>query len=291
MGIQAHADDAERIGVEVIKSGIIGKVREVHAWTDRPAWPQECERPKEAQIVPSTLRWDLWIGPAEFRPFNRAYHDFRWRGWWDFGTGALGDMGCHVIDPAFWALDLKYPISVESVRTELGWWQDTTFPETGPIASVIRLEFPARGDQPPVTLTWYDGGLRPLRPEEMEEGRNLPGNGVLYVGDKGKILSPYEQGPRLLPESKMKDFKPPEPTLPRGKDNYKEWLDACKGGTPGLANFDYAGPLTETVLLGVVALRAHPGKKFTWDGEKMKVTNDDNANEYIYPHYKNGWTL
>jgi len=291
MGIQAHADDAQRMEVEVVKSGIIGKISEVHAWTDRPAWPQECERPKDADIVPSTLRWDLWIGPAEFRPFSRAYHEFRWRGWWDFGTGALGDMGCHIIDPAYWALDLKYPTSVESVRTELGWWQDTTFSETGPIASIIRLEFPARGDQPPVTLTWYDGGLRPLRPEEMEEGRNLPSNGVLYVGDKGKILSPYGGGPRLLPESKMKDFKPPEPTLPRGKDNYQEWVDACKGGKAGVANFDYSGPLTETVLIGVIALRAHPGKKFIWNGEKMRVTNDDNANEYVYPHYKNGWTL
>jgi len=285
MGIQHHAGQALRLAVEIIRSGAIGQVHEVHLWTKRPAvlWAQGVERPKDTPPVPATLDWDLWLGPAPYRPYHPAYVPFKWRGWWDFGTGALGNMGCHVMDTAFWALELgRRSVSVEARTTRLN-------SETYPAASLIRYEFAALGRLSPVTVTWYDGGLLPWRPEGLEEGRNLPGHGGLYIGEKGTILASLGGGPRLIPESKMKAFKRPEPTLPKSPGHYQEWLEACKGGTKPLANFDYSGPLTEMVLLGNVAIRT--GKKLSWDGPSMKVTNVPEANEYLLRQYRKGWTL
>jgi predicted dehydrogenase len=226
----------------------------------------------------------LWLGPAPYRPYNEAYLPFVWRGWWDFGTGALGDMGCHSFDPIFRALKLGHPTSVEASSTLVN-------KETFPAASMINYEFPARGDMPAVRLRWYDGGLKPRRPDELEEGRRLRSEGILFVGDKGKLLNE-----RLIPESRMKDYGKPPQMLARSPGHFKEWIDACKGGKAARANFDWAGPLTEVVLLGNVALRPELREKLTqtklyWDGENMKFTNVTEANEYLHRQYRQGWTL
>jgi len=276
MGIHHHAGQALRLGVEVIRSGAIGKVYEVHLWTSRPEvlWTQGIDRPGDTPPVPSTLDWDLWLGPAPHRPYHPAYVPFKWRGWWDFGTGAFGNMGCHVMDLAFWALELgRRSVSVEARTTRFN-------DETCPAASLIRYKFAAVGEMSPVTVTWYDGGLLPWRPAELEEERSLPRHGGLYVGEKGTILAALGGGPRLIPESKMKGFKAPEPSLPRSAGHYQEWVEACKGGPKPLADFDYSGPLTEMVLLGNIAIRM--GKRLDWDGPNMKITNVPEANEYLH---------
>ncbi|MHC4619542.1 MAG: Gfo/Idh/MocA family protein [Planctomycetota bacterium] len=286
MGIHHHAGQALRLGVEVLRSGVIGNVREVHLWTVRPRtlWAQGIERPKEQEQVPATLSWDLWLGPAPYRPYvKKAYCPFVWRGWWDFGTGALGNMGCHVMDLAFWALELgKRAVSVEARTTRFN-------DETYPAASLIRYRFGALGDMSPVTVVWYDGGLLPWRPDELEEKRRLPDHGGIYVGEKGTIVVPLGDGPRLIPESKMRGFKRPEQTLPRARGQHEEWVEGCKGGPKPLGDFDYSGPLTEMVLLGNVAIRA--GKKLDWDAPGMKVTNVPEANEYLQRQYRKGWSL
>jgi len=289
MGIQGHAGEGIRLLCEWIWDGAVGPVREVHTWTDRPKgwWPQGVDRPKETPPVPDTLDWDLWLGPAPYRPYHPAYVPFKWRGWWDFGTGALGDMGIHNCSPIFWALKLGYPTTVEIVS------QEGANAETGPTKSILRYEFPARGDMPPVTLMWYDGGNMPPRPEELEEGRRLGDNdgGSLLVGDKGKILAPgwCAASPRLIPESKMKAYKLPPKTIPRSIGHHEEWLAACKGGKPAQANFDFAGPLTEVLLLGNIAIRTR--EKIYWDGPNMRSTNLPKANEYLHYSYRQGWTL
>lgn len=288
MGTQGHSYEGIRLISEWIQDGAIGQVREVHIWTDRPAgwWPQGVDRPTETPPVPDTLEWDLWLGPAPERPYNPAYHPFAWRGRWDFGTGAFGDMGCHLFDAPFWALNLGCPASVEASSTPVN-------SETAPLASIVHYQFPARGDLPPVKLTWYDGGLMPARPEEIEEGRPM-GNkngGVLLVGDKGTIMAKDEnaQDPRLIPESRMQEYKQPEKTIPRSSGHCAEWIAACKGGKPAGANFDYAGPLTEVVLLGNIAIRT--GKKLYWDGPNMRCTNVPEANAYVTKEYRKGWSL
>ena len=279
MGIQIHAEDTVKVVVEIIKSDLIGKVRKVDIFSNKN-WGGGT-RPKESEPVPKTLDWDLWLGPAPWRPYHRAYVPGNWRRWWDFGTGTLGDMGCHIIDPVFWALDLVYPISVEAHPAKFN-------NETYPQATVVRWEFPARGELPPVTVTWYDGVNRPFLPKELEPGRKLPGQGGLYYGEKGTIMAPHMGGPRLIPESKMKGFKV-EPFLPRGVNHYEEWIRACKGGPKPSANFDYSGPLSETILLGNVAARA--GKKLFWDGPNFKVTNMPEAEKYLEREYREGWRL
>jgi len=280
MGIQLHADNCVKYVVEFIKSGVIGKVRRVDLWSGKD-WGGGT-RPKDTQPIPETLDWDLWLGPAPYRPYHPTYLPGNWRRWWDFGTGTLGDMACHIIDPAWWALDLTYPTSVEA---EPGPFNEETYPQK----TVVRCEFPARGDLPAVTLTWYDGANQPPRPQELEKERNLPDQGGLYYGEKGTILAPHMSNPRLIPESKMKDFKLPEAFLPRGVDHYQDWIRACKGGPKPLANFDYSGPLTETILLGNVAARA--GQKLNWDGPNFKVTNLPDADKYLRRQYRQGWTL
>jgi len=292
LGNQGQASEATRLVCEFIRAGAIGQVREVHSWCNRYISPRGIDRPKETPPVPETLDWDLWLGPARQRPYHPCYHPFAWRGWWDFGTGVLGDIGCHQLDPIFRALKLGYPISVEACCSGVN-------DETAPLASIVRYEFPARplagpqgGSWPPLTLTWYDGGLMPPRPAELEDGRRFgDADDNLCVGDKGKML-----GHRLIPESRSKEFGKPPEVLPRSPGHHKEWLSACKGGKPAGSNFDWAGPLTEVVLLGNIAIRMsqqlyEKDLKLYYDGPNMKITNLPEANKYIRDEYRKGWEL
>jgi predicted dehydrogenase len=294
MGNQGMAFEGNRQINEWLWAGAIGPVREAHVWSDRPThrgklplwWAQGIERPKEAPPVPDTLDWDLWLGPAPFRPYHPAYVPFRWRGWWDYGSGGLGDMGIHNLAPVFSALKLGAPETVQASSTPV-------FAETVPLAAMVHYQFPARGEMPPVKLHWYDGGLLPERPVELEESRELdPEDGILLVGDKGKMLVTGWGGehPRLLPQSLDKAYQRPPPTLPRSIGHYKEWIQACKTGSPTRSNFDFAGPLTEAVLLGSVCIR-NGGDKLVWDSANMKITNDPDANKHLHYEYRKGWNL
>jgi len=303
MGNWGHAKEDIRLVCEWIWDGAIGNVREVHAWTNRPGgwWPYGIDRPAEEPPVPTGLDWDLWLGPAAHRPYHPAYLPFIWRGWWDFGSGALGDMGCHILDPVVWALRLGSPETVEASSAKLN-TRATPFgaemaagkvhPETTTAAAIVRWEFPARGDMPPVCLTWHDGGLMPPRPDELESGRKMGDNdgGVLFIGDKGKMMCGcYGSDPQLLPESAMKAYKQPPKTLPRSVGHYKEWVRACKGGEEACSNFNYSGPLTEIVTLGIAAIRAD--RKLRWDADKMEFSNAPEANRFLSPVCREGWSL
>lgn len=295
MGNQGHATEGARLTNEWIQAGVIGEVRDVHVWSDRAGrlWKQGIGRPKETPPVPKSLDWDLWLGPIQGRPYNPAYAPANWRGWRDFGTGALGDMGCHIIDHPVWALGLGAPSTVEASATLDGSVLADNKPnfETYPIAAIITYEFPARGNLPPVRMTWYDGGLMPATPSEMPAGRRLPDNGVLYVGSKGKMYHGSHGGmPELLPRALFEQAKAVPKTMTRSPGHYEEWLLACKGGLRPVSNFDYAGPLTETVLLGVLALRA-PGTRLEWDSANLKVKNAPELNQYVHTEYRKGWTL
>jgi predicted dehydrogenase len=302
MGNQGHSNHTTRVICEWIWDGAIGDVREVHAWTNRPVWPQgsEVERPKETPPVPDTLDWDRWLGPAPSRPYHPSYLPAFWRAWWDFGTGSLGDLGCHVMDPMFWALKLKYPVSVEG-RISAYWegWFKKTEPkfEQYPRSSIVRYKFPARENMPAVNVTWWDGGLMPARPDELEAGRKMGDDdgGLLFIGDKGMMMAGcYGASPRIIPETAMRAYKKPEPTIDRvegGIDGHEQdWVRACKGGKPASSNFNYSGPLSEMVLMGNLAVR-FPDKRLLWDGEKMEVTNDSEANAYVKREYREGWKL
>jgi predicted dehydrogenase len=289
MGNQGHSGDGVRNICEWIWDGAIGEIREVHAWTNRPVWPQGIDRPKDNPPVPETMHWDLWIGPAPMRPYNPCYAPFAWRGWWDFGGGALADMACHVLDPVFWALKLKYPTSVEASCTKVN-------NETFPVASIVHYEFPAREGLPPVKVHWYDGGLKPEKPEalgEMQIGQAA--SNVLFMGSKGVLrCGEYGDDPHLFPLSLMRSYKRPSQTLERipGQAHEQNWIRACKGGEAACSNFDYSGPLTEMVTMGNLAIRPeNVGKKLEWDGKNMRVTNDEKANDYVHPHYREGWSL
>ena len=302
MGNQGHSGDGARLICEWIWDGAIGPVREVHAWTNRPVWPQgiEVERPTETPAVPASLDWDLWIGPAPYRPYHPTYHPSRWRAWWDFGTGSLGDLACHVIDPIFWALKLKYPISVEgciSTYWHEVWKQTEPKNETYPRSTIVRYKFPAREGMPEVKLTWWDGGMLPPRPDALEEGQPMgdKDGGVLFLGDKGVLMCGcYGRNPTLIPESRMREFVQPAKVLDRipggDKGHEQDWIRACKGGKPACSNFDYSGPLSETVLMGNLAVR-FPERRLLWDGERMEVTNDKDANAYVRRQYRQGWNL
>ena len=292
LGTVNQASEDSRLLREWIWAGAIGAVREVHNWSNRPIWPQGIDRPKETPPVPATLDWDLWLGPAPYRPYHPIYLPLVWRGWWDFGTGALGDMGCYSFDTIFRILKLENPTSVEASGSAFApkmWEQLQINTETYPRASVIRWQFPARAEMPPVTLTWYDGGMFPPEPDELE-GQPFQREGLLFVGDKGKILCGFSGGgPRLIPESKMQAFKRPPKTLPRSIGHHDEWLRACKGGEPAGANFEYSGLVTQALLLGNVALRIR--RKLYWDGPNFKVTNIPEANKYLHFVYRSPWTL
>ncbi len=277
MGTQIHAEDNYRRVVEVIRSGAIGPIKDVHVWCGK-SWSGG-KRPTETPPVPSYLKWDLWLGPAPERPYNQTYLPANWRRWWDFGNGTLGDMACHVMDLPFWALDLRYPTSVEAMGPPVD-------PETTPGWLEVKYAFPAIGDRKALNLTWYDGDKKP---EVLAENKLPPwGMGVLFVGEKGMLQADYGRL-RLFPEPEFKDFKAPAPTIPKSIGHHAEWIAACKDGRPTTCNFDYSGALTESVLLGNVAYRS--GKKIEWDGPNMKITNAPEAEAFLRRDYRKGWTL
>jgi len=292
LGTVNQASEDSRLLREWIWDGAIGPVRQVHNWSNRPIWPQGIDRPTDKPPVPSTLDWDLWLGPAPYRPFHPTYLPLVWRGWWDFGTGALGDMGCYSFDTIFRVLKLGTPTSVEASGSAFSptmWTELQANEETYPRASMVRWQFPARQDIPPVEVVWYDGGLLPTRPEELGQ-QKLDREGLLFVGDKGKILCAFSGGnPRLIPDSKMRAYKRPPKTLPRSIGHHQEWIEACKGHDPAGANFEFSGPVTEALLLGNVALRTR--NKLYWDGPEMKVDGAAEANQHIHCRYREGWAL
>ncbi|MFH1719721.1 MAG: Gfo/Idh/MocA family oxidoreductase [Planctomycetota bacterium] len=293
MGIQGHSAEGARLICEWIADGAIGDVTEVDAWCSLSYYPfghawwssRWSRRPEETPAVPSTLDWDLWLGPAPQRPYHPAYHPGVWRCWWDFGCGMMGDRGAHTLDPVFWALKLGHPTSVEATSLELN-------PDTHPVASIVTYRFPARDNLPPVKLTWYDG-LRAPRPPELEDGRRMghAEGGALFKGSKGKLVAGvYGEGPRLIPESRMKEYHMPEKTIPRVEGSHEQdWVSACKKGQRAGADFEYSGLLTEVCLLGNVARRVDA--RIEWDGAGMNVTNLPEANKYVRTEYRKGWTL
>jgi predicted dehydrogenase len=299
MGNQGHGGEGLRLYWEFIHDGAIGTVREVHVWSDRagtaerPWWPQGIDRPKGSIPVPETLDWNLWLGPARWRPYAKfpngrggeaTYCPFNWRGWWDFGCGAIGDMAVHNADPAFFALDLDAPTAVEAETSGVNG-------ETLPIWNIIRFDFPAKGNQPAIKMTWYDGGKLPPKPAELGD-RRLGGNGILFVGDKGKLLGPSHAGaPRLIPESRMKEYGRPPRTLPRSPGHHAEWIEACKAGKPedAKSGFWYAGPFVEALLVGNLAVRLQ--RRVEWDSKTMRSPSCPEADNYITKFYRVGWTV
>jgi predicted dehydrogenase len=293
MGIQGHSGEGARLICEWIADGAIGEIREVDAWCNLSYYPfghaywssKWSRRPEDTPPVAATLNWDLWLGPAPQRPYHPAYHPAVWRCWWDFGCGMMGDRGAHTLDPVVWALKLGHPTSVEATSLDLN-------PDIHPIASVVTYQFPAREGLPPVKLTWYEGTRVP-RPPELEDGRRM-GNvegGSLFKGSKGKLMGGvYGEDPRLIPESRMKEYKLPPKTIPRVEGSHEQdWVRACKAGKRAGADFEYSGLLTEICLLGNVAKRVDG--RIEWDGPNMKVTNLPEANKYIRTQYREGWKL
>ncbi|MBI2498545.1 MAG: Gfo/Idh/MocA family oxidoreductase [Opitutae bacterium] len=287
MGNQGHAGEGIRLLREWLQAGVLGEVRELHTWTDRPVWPQGVKAPDHSimmPVVPRELDWDLWLGVAPAREYDPAYVPFTWRGYWDFGTGALGDMGCHLLDGAYWALELDHPTHVEAVSSK-------QTDVSAPTASVVTYRFPARGALPPVKWTWYDGGMQPMVPSFFEPNQALGPNGTLIVGSKVTVLADTYYGSiRIVPEKLMKELAPtlPPKTLPRIQGgHFAEWIRACKGGPAAGSNFAYAARLTEVALLSNVAVRAR--RPLVWDGANMQVTNFPAANQYLTKQYRPGF--
>ncbi|CAA9420985.1 MAG: GH109 [uncultured Phycisphaerae bacterium] len=285
LGTQIHALDNYRRVVELVRSGAVGPVREVHVFVDK-VWAAKGDgaRPAgEHPPVPKGLHYDLWLGPAEAWPYHPEWLPANWRRWWNFGNGTLGDMGCHYMDLPFWALELKYPTRVSA---------DGPPPsEHGcPPWLTVQYDFPARGDAPPVKLNWYDAGKKPAAYKDW----NLPTgdweNGVVFVGDKGLLAADYNRRV-LLPEKAFAGFEPPAPSIPKSIGHHAEWVEACRKGDPSAAacNFDYSGPLSEAVLLGTVAYRT--GKPLEWDAANLKVTNAPEADRYVRRAYRKGWEV
>ena len=328
MGNQGHSFDEARMAVEYVWAGAIGDVREIHIWTNRPLgyWPQGVPRPEPLKTPPDKLRWngpgvnerlaaalagnyplpsglawDLFLGPAPYVDYHPIYHPFNWRGWVDWGVGAIGDMGAHLIDHSMWALDLGYPTVIETVSTPFNGVSyphaTTTFYEFPPSpkaaarpAEALAEAGAARGDKPPVKLTWYDGGLMPPKPAELGEEELNKGGGALLIGSRGKLMhDTYGYKPRLLPQSLHDSFGTPPQKLPRipNESHEMNWADAARGKTETSCPFEYAARLTEVMLLGVVSLRA--GKKLLYDGENMRVTNDPAANDFLRREARPGW--
>ncbi len=276
LGTQIHAENNYRRVVEIVQSGAIGEIGEVHVWVGK-GWGGG-DRPEGSQEPPETLNWDLWLGPAPKRPFwPGRYHPAQWRRWWDFGQGTLGDMACHYMDLPFWALQLRHPTSCEAEGPEV-------HPETCPMGLIVRYEFPAREGMPPVKLTWYDGNLTPRE----VAGERVPGSGVMFVGSEGKMYANYGSY-RLFPKEKFANFEPPAQTIPASIGHHAEWIKACKDGSPTTCNFDYSGALTEAVLLGNVAYRV--GQKLDWDAKTLKATNCPEADKLISKVYRPGWEV
>jgi predicted dehydrogenase len=290
MGNQGTCLDGFRSATECVRGGVIGNVKEVHVWTDRPIWPQGIARPKHVDAIPATLRWDLWLGPAAWRPYAagkkdgdfKGYCPFHWRGFWDFGTGALGDMACHVANLPFFALELDAPTSIEAKS-------DGRNDETAPKRSTIHYQFPARGKRGPVAFHWYDGGDMP--PADLLPGVKLRSGGFLLVGDKGILYSPTDYGETfdIYVNSQVAQYEKPTPTLPRSPGIHDEWLQGILTKTQPMANFEYAAPFTEAMLLGNLALRT--GERIEWDAAAMKVTNSASANALLSKVYRRGFEL
>jgi predicted dehydrogenase len=293
MGNQGHSGSGYQTLVKLIQAGAIGKVKEAHAWSNRPIWPQGINRPDRSDKVSAHLHWDLWLGVAAERPFvgpsedskrgRGAYHPFNWRGWLDFGVGALGDMGCHIIDPVVWSCELGAPNKI---------WSDGPAPnsETFPQWGIIHYEFPGTkhtsGDS--FRMTWYDGGKKPseaLAP--LPAGESLPDNGSLFIGDKGVLLCRHGGNPQLLPTQQYADYKV---DAVAATDHYMQWTNACKGMDKTTSHFDYSGPLTETVLLGTIAIR-FPEQKLTWDSERLQVADHETASQFVHKIYRDGWQV
>jgi hypothetical protein len=300
MGNQGHASEDARLMNEWIWDGAIGDIREVHCWTNRPIWPQGIPAPKEIPSVPPSLDYNLWLGPAPWRPYHPALSHFVWRGWFDYGTGALGDMGAHIIDHPYWALNLGLPKLIGASSTE-------TNPESYPLAEIITYYFPARDGHPlaesygikpkinfpEVKMVWYDGGLLPPRIRELEDGRRMGENGTIFIGDKGVILcGAYGETPRIVPESKMQEYVRPEKKIPRVKGHMQDWVESCKAGKKSFTDFSYSGPLTETMLLGVVAARCQDANRLLeYDAVNSKFVNYPDADALLTKTYREGWTL
>lgn len=274
-GNQGQASESARVTQEILADGAIGSVHEVHVWYGSRfwSWPTWEGRPPDHPSVPDGLDWDLWLGPAPARPYHPAYHPWTWRNWRDFGTGLLGDLGLHKLSTVFKALQLGHPTSVEGSATKFS-------PETFPLGEIVRFEFPARGNMPPLTLTWYDGGLKPPRPPELEDDDPL--RDIIYIGDRGKLM-----GDRLIPESRMETYRRPPKSLRRSPGHYHEWVAACRGGDPAGSNFEHAGLVTEVCLLGNIAARSD--KKLLWDGTTLAFTNDKAANKLLRRDYRADW--
>lgn len=281
MGTQIHAGDNYRRVVELVESGAIGAVREVHVWA-----PADYSGGKftTGTDAPKNLDWDLWLGPAPKRSYSQGVHPFNWRRFWDFGTGGLGDFGCHYMDLPHWALNLKHPTTISASGPPV----DPVSPSAGVI---VEYQYPSRGKLPPVKMTWYDGPARPkiLSTLKDKNGKVLNWrSGQLFIGSEGMILSNYGQL-LLLPEAKFADFKRPEPYIPKSIGHHNEWLNAIKTNGPTTCNFDYSGALSEAVMLGVASYRS--GKRIEWDAKNLKVTNAPEAQQYIHKEYRKGWTL
>lgn len=314
MGNQGGSGDGVRRTQELINAGLIGEVTKVECWTNRPVWPQGIDTPTGKFDIPSELNWDLWIGPAKMIDYNPAYLPFNWRGWWAFGTGSLGDMACHIMDPVFRCLPIDYPTSVEASVATM-WkqmWNDAQNTDACPASTIIHLSYPRKDNKGDIKVSWYDGGLLPQRPDELgpDEAFGNWDGGVLFIGTKGKLLADcYGANPRLLPTSKMKETLP-APTLARVPEgHYHQWINACLAGYGNATTsspFEYAGPFTESILIGNLAIRSFmmPNKKgkgwedkylgrkkLLWDAKNMKITNFDEANQFVKREYRDGWSL
>ena len=319
MGNQGSSSNGIREAQEWIEAGAIGTVERVDCWTNRPVWPQGLRNITEGEPVPEGLDWDLWLGPAENRAYHSAYLPFKWRGWWDFGTGGLGDMGCHIMETPFRTLNLGYPYEAEASCTTVwaGDFVEANYAKACPPSSIVRLKFKTE-EHGNVDLNWYDGGIMPDLPDELKDDEMIGdwNGGSIFYGTKGMLVTDcYSRNPRLLPSERMKDFKKPDPTITRIKDGFSghasNWVDGCTTGIATSSPFSYAGPLTEAVLMGNLAIKAfqykvlkdgktptdwapfdYPGRrKLHWDGENMKVTNYDKANEWVTRNYRKGWEV
>ena len=300
MGNQRHSYESMRMLCEWIWDGAIGDVRDVHIWSNRPTgsrylFPCGTERPKETPPVPASLNWDLWLGPAPYRPYHRNYHPTGWRAYYDFGCGALGDMGCHQIDAPFWALKLNEVSSYEVEASKTYHSKEASL-ETFPVAAIVRYCIPPRTGMPAVTINWYDGGMMPPIPKEFVSGRRLADSGTFIMGDKGVIYIPGFEGAdgfQLLPLSKHKAYQRPPKTLPRSQGHHLDWINGCRRGVQPSANFEYSAPLTELVQLGCLAIRlATPlPRQLVWDRRARRITNDADANDYLHYEYRDGWSV
>ena len=296
MGNQGRSSDEIRKLKEWIDDGAIGPVRELYAWTDRPiggnAWDTFAvkAKSKEKPPIPDGLDWDLWLGPAKYRDYHPDYHPLTWRAWIDFGTGSMGDMGCHILDPAFYALELGAPSEIQATSTH---YIPEIESQTYPSASIVRMKFPKRGNHPELKLTWSDGRIQPPVPDEFSNGEQFTLSGAMLIGDNGKIThnSHGASGVKIIPEEKMLEYNQPKSYIPRVNTSHeKDWIRACKDGNPASSSFDYGGPLTEMALLGMIAIRCK-NEKLLWDSKNLRFKNNEKANSLLHKEYRKGWNL